>query len=181
MYALKEVGRRLASPTEQDMRALKHLLRYIRGTLDVVLTHRLDPSADAEVLEVQSDSDWGACRETRRSTSCGVIRWCGVVLSTYSRTQNVVTTSSAESEYLGGCAAVADGLFIRELLKFAGFSTTVELHLDASSAISIASRRGLGKVRHLDIKHLWLQQMVATKKVRLKKAHGLHHAPDAGT
>eukprot|EP00972_Heterocapsa_arctica_P113082 16435214-Heterocapsa_arctica.AAC.1 len=36
-YSIKELARRIASPTEEDMRAMKHLLKYIEGTQDEVL------------------------------------------------------------------------------------------------------------------------------------------------
>eukprot|EP00971_Amphidinium_carterae_P046568 917424-Amphidinium_carterae.2 len=41
--------------------------------------------------------------------------------------QSVIATSSPEAEYLGACAAVADGLYVQEILKFFGFPTTVRL------------------------------------------------------
>eukprot|EP00971_Amphidinium_carterae_P345652 6486729-Amphidinium_carterae.3 len=53
--------------------------------------------------------------------------------------------------------------------------------MDASSAISIASRAGLGQTRHIQVRHLWLQQVVSQKLVRLVKVAGATHPPDVGT
>ena len=45
----------------------------------------------------------------------------------------------------------------------------------------MASRRGVGRVRHLDLKWLWFQQLVFLKKVRLVKVSGQDHVADVGT
>ena len=43
---------------------------------------------------------------------------------------------------------------------------------DSSAAIGICQRQGLGKVGHLDIQTLWIQQAVRADRVYLKKVHG---------
>ena len=40
---------------------------------------------------------------------------------------------------------------------------------DASVAKSIASRRGAGKIRHIEVNQLWLQQRVANGDVLIEK------------
>ncbi len=37
---------------------------------------------------------------------------------------------------------------------------SIGLHTDSSSAKSFASRRGTGKIRHISVKELWLQEVV---------------------
>jgi hypothetical protein len=179
MYPLKELGRRLSSPREADMKCLKHLLRYIRGTVDIALVHKSE--RDFKRLRGSTDTDWAGCRETRKSTCCGIIRWCGVIITCYARTESVLAQSSPEAEYLGAVVLAAEMLYIAELIRFMGFKTQIEIECDASSAIAMASRRGLGRVRHMELKWLWLQQLVSTKKVRIVKVPGTENAPDIGT
>ena len=40
---------------------------------------------------------------------------------------------------------------------------------DASAAIAIASRRGLGQVRHIEVCQLWLQEKVRSGEVKVVK------------
>ena len=75
-FATKERARVLASPTNADMTALRHLVRYYRTTSDLELriqpkTRTRVPEGEPEFLSVEaySDSDWVGCRDTRRSTS----------------------------------------------------------------------------------------------------------------
>ena len=42
-------------------------------------------------------------------------------------------------------------------------------NVDASAAIGVAQRVGLGKLRHLDVQSLWLQQSVKRKQLGLSK------------
>eukprot|EP00971_Amphidinium_carterae_P092720 1836176-Amphidinium_carterae.1 len=98
-----------------------------------------------------------------------MIWWSGVLISSYARTQSTIATSSAESEYYGACAVASEAIHVKELLKFIGEDAQIHLELDASTAtaISMGSRVGLGKARHVAMKHLWLQQLVADKTIRL--------------
>ena len=56
----------------------------------------------------------------------------------------------------------------------------LDLHLktDASAAKGIANRKGLGKVRHLEVHLLWIQQHVRTKAFKLSKVPGKENPAD---
>eukprot|EP00971_Amphidinium_carterae_P253781 5037932-Amphidinium_carterae.2 len=71
--------------------------------------------------------------------------------------------------------------YVKELLKFIGEETHIHLELDASFAISMGSRIGLGKARHVAVRYLWLQQLVAERTIKLVKVKGTQHPPDVGT
>eukprot|EP00971_Amphidinium_carterae_P124556 2467393-Amphidinium_carterae.1 len=47
--------------------------------------------------------------------------------------------------------------------------------MDASSALAIASRAGLGKIRYMEVKFLWLQQLIASRRVVAVKVPGKSH------
>jgi hypothetical protein len=52
------------------------------------------------------------------------------------------------------------------------------LHTDSSTAKSFASRRGLGKARHVQTRSLWLQQAVAERRVLVRKVAGTVNPAD---
>ena len=133
-----------------EFEGLKHTLRYLVGTKDLAMVHKTD--GETRFLNGSSDTDWAGCAKTRKTTCCGVVRWCGVILLSFARTESVLAQSSPEAEYLGVVMLASEMLFLHELLKSLGFDTHMRIHADASSAIAIASRRGLGKVLHLEVK-----------------------------
>ena len=98
-----------------------------------------------------------------------------------SKTQSTVSLSSGEAELHGICAGTAIGLGLKSLAKDLGFSYEVRVHSDATAAIGIARRRGLGKIRHLDCSDLWIQEKVRTKAISLHKVAGSENPADAFT
>ena len=70
---------------------------------------------------------------------------------------------------------------LRSLFKDLGEKVNLRLHSDASAAIGIARRRGMGKLRHLDCEDLWIQQRLRTKDLELVKVLGTSNPADALT
>eukprot|EP00972_Heterocapsa_arctica_P071922 10623700-Heterocapsa_arctica.AAC.1 len=71
---------------------MKRVLRYIRGTIDLVFHLEIDKDATEDIL-VTTDASW-ANDEKCRSTSGGVVRVQGFVVQHWSRTQPTVAQSS---------------------------------------------------------------------------------------
>ena len=52
---------------------------------------------------------------------------------------------------------------------------------DSSAAKGMASRKGLGKVRHVEVNQLWVQEKVGSGEVELRKVDGQSNLADALT
>jgi hypothetical protein len=66
-YAVQQLCLHMHDPREPHLTAVKRLLRYLWGTVNYgLLLHRRSSSTD---LVVYTDTDWGGCPDTRRSTS----------------------------------------------------------------------------------------------------------------
>eukprot|EP00971_Amphidinium_carterae_P124904 2474322-Amphidinium_carterae.1 len=79
-FAVKELSRALQQPDNEDLKNLKQLLRYIKGTLHyrVHLAPKVEHNDQHEIkvdIELFADSDWAGCNTTRKSTS-GTITTC---------------------------------------------------------------------------------------------------------
>ena len=57
----------------------------------------------------------------------------------------------------------------------------MEIGTDSSAAKSFLCRRGLGKMRHVEIRNLWLQKEVADGKVVVSKIPGKENPADLMT
>ena len=105
-------------------------------------------------------------------------------IKTWSSSQGAVALSSAEAEFYGMVEAVtrAKGLgSLAQDLGFSNISSVVQLGTDRSAAKSFVCRRGLGKMRHLDIRDLWLQKEVADGKLEVSKVPGTENPADLMT
>ena len=93
-------------------------------------------------------------------------------LKNWSSTQAIIALSSGEAEYYGVVKASSIGLGIQSMFNDMGYNMELEIHTDAEAAKGIAARRGLGKVRHLAVHYLWVQERVAAGDLALRKVLG---------
>ena len=89
--------------------------------------------------------------------------------------------SSGEAEYYGMVRGASIALGIRSLMEDMGVKTRVRIMTDSSAALGISKRRGLGKVRHLELNQLWLQDKVSTGDIDIRKVKGTENMADALT
>ena len=86
--------------------------------------------------------------------------------------------SSAESEYYAIVTGAAEGLAVQAIASEMGWPMKVRIHTDSSAAKAVASRRGLGKLRHIELKYLWVQELVQQQRITLKKIQGIRNPAD---
>ncbi len=104
-----------------------------------------------------------------------------MVLATWSRTQSVVAQSSCEAELLALNAGAIEGKLVISILTEMRRKPRLVLRTDSTSAASSTKRRGLGRMRHLDIRELWLQDEVRSGKLTIDRVPGLHNSADVLT
>ena len=104
-------------------------------------------------------------------------------IKTWSSTQGAVALSSAEAEFYAMIEAVIRGKGILNIMKEIGFVITerIQLFTDSSAAKSFVSRTGLGRMKHLEIRDLWLQREVGLGRVLVNKVDGTRNPADLMT
>jgi hypothetical protein len=179
-FAVKELSRRMSSPTSGDWIALKRLGRYLLGCPRMVTY--LPYQGKATNVTVAVDSDWAGCARTRRSTSGGLIKLGRHTVKTWSSTQATVALSSGEAEYASAVKGCSQALGFKALMEDLGvYDLNLTCMCDSSAAIGIASRTGIGKIRHLAVHLLWLQDKVRNKEIVLQKVDGSKNPADLFT
>ena len=103
------------------------------------------------------------------------------VLKTWSSTQATVALSSAEAELIAAVRGAAEGLAMRSIAGDVGLRCGLRLSLDSSAALGIVKRTGVGKVRHLDTRLLWIQEHVRDGAVEVINVKGEDNAADLMT
>ena len=92
-------------------------------------------------------------------------------IKTWSAAQGPFALSSGEAELFS----------LAKELGFEKLETVVELGTDSSAAKSFVMRRGLGRMRHLEIRDLWLQREVREGRVKVVKVPGAENPADLMT
>ena len=94
------------------------------------------------------------------------------MLKSWSSTQAMVSLSSGEAEFYGVTKAAGIGLGYQALLEDLGITFGIRVWTDSSATIGICGRQGLGKLRHIDTRRLWLQQRLREGGIELRKIRG---------
>ena len=90
----------------------------------------------------------------------------------YSVKRSSLDLSSWESELHGISKGVSTGLGMQSIARDLQFEISDRIHSNACAAIGIARRRGLGKIRHLDVENLWVRQKIRDCGVDRVKVSG---------
>ena len=153
----------MRSPGKADLEALRRLGRYLLDSPWVVYDFQWGSVGDQ--LVVYADTDFAGCRAARRSTSGGCALWGGKLVKHWSTTQKAITLSSGEAELGGVVKAASEALGLQSVAEDLGVT-------DSSAAVGICRRAGIGRVRHLAVGQLWIQELVRDEVVDLFKVNG---------
>ena len=101
------------NPRHAHLIDAKHVLRYLKGTIDYVLRYDVYQKVNLQGYVV---SDWAGSALDRKSTSgCCFSMGLGVI-SWFSRKQSCVALSTVEAEYVATCSASCEAVWLRKLL-----------------------------------------------------------------
>ena len=179
-YAVKELSHGLSSPTEADMRRLKRFARWLRGQSGLGIWFPREGRPDK--LFSDTDSDWAGDKVQRKSTSCHYIHIGNCLLTDSSKQQTVIAQSSGEAEIYSAASGVSTTMLLKTVLEFMGFPVGKPiLRVDSKAAKSMAQRYGVGLVRHLEVKILWIQQLCKDHRLSIHKIDGSVNIADLGT
>ena len=187
-FAVKELCRNMSCPTSDDWNKLKRLGRYLMGRERMIIMFNYQ-SWDGRVV-IWTDSDWAGDKFNRKSTSGGVIMLGSHTIKSWASTQSVVALSSGEAEYYAIVNGSSKGMGVRSMLndwdvqcslntKYS--SEEITINTDSSAAKGICQRRGLGKVRHIEVNELWVQDHVLKGSIKVYKVPGTENSSDALT
>ena len=102
-------------------------------------------------------------------------------IKAWSSNQAVIALSSGEAEFYGIVKGASNALGITGVLRDLGVNLDVAVSTDSSAAKGIANRRGLGKVRHIELSELWVQDQIARGRITVYKIDGSENSSDSLT
>ena len=175
-YATKEAARSMSKPLQSAYGGVTRIGKYLVGRPRMIMHFKWQ--AMPALITTYTDSDWAGCEKTAKSTSGGIICIGGHMIKSYSRQQKTVALSSAEAELHAMVAASAETLGVIGLCGDMGITIGGEVYADSSAALGITQRTGNGKVRHLRVQSLWVQEVRCTGRLGYKKVLGTLNPAD---
>jgi hypothetical protein len=150
----------MANPSEEHMRLVKRVYRYVQRTSNMGLV--LGGDNELELIGY-SDADWGSTDPSRRSTSGYVFLLGHGVVSWSSKRQASVAVSTTEAEYMALSYAVREAVWLRRLLaELVGEATNpTTINADNESCIKLVRNPQF----HARTKHIELHYHFSREKV----------------
>ena len=188
--ALGACARFCAAPGEEHWKALKWILRYLKGTKDLCLRYGAPvPDMPYGALHGNVDSSWGDDLDDRKSTTGYNFISYGGPIVWRSQKQKSVALSSCESEFIAANEAGREAIWLKRLYEqdFGYSDLSVATYGDLSDeefrgarpltifednagciALSrnpVAHRRS----KHIEIRYHWLRDKVRAGELVLRK------------
>ena len=162
-YSVNKLSQYMHCPLNEHWKALKRVLRYLKGTI----THGLDFTRSKSLnLTAYSDSDWATDVDDRRSTS-GFCIFLGNNLVTWSsKKQPTLSRSSTEAEYRSLASATAEILWLNSLLQELRIqqSRTPIIWCDNLSTVSLSANPVLhSRTKHIELDLFFVREKVVNK------------------
>ena len=102
-------------------------------------------------------------------------------LRAWASTQATVALSSAEAELVALVRASTEALGFAQMCAEYRVEVQVQVFADATAALAVATRRGCGRMRHLRLGDLWIQEKAQTGEVAYYKVAGERNPADLMT
>ena len=188
----------MSCPTKMAKAGVRHVILYLAGTRSYAILlpyhvtgYKLDmvygrdgPEDRHEKVEIFTDSDWAGDQSsstTRRRHSVSSAM-NGRPVSSWSRSQKSIALSSCESEYMAAIGGAAEGIYVGRLWSFlVSKEVLVSVITDSSSCRAFSQRQGVGRLKHIDTKYLWLQQSIKENVLDMETLSTLLNLADMGT
>ena len=177
-FPVKDLSKKLHNPNKQDQSRVTHVLKYLSGTIDRKIT--ILPSQDSVFKIIcMTDADLGNCEISRKSTSGGHIAINNSLIHSWSKQQQTVALSSAESEFIAMAAATSEVLYVKSFFEELHLPIEVPVILTASkSDKDMLEKRTHGRVKHVDRKICFIKDIFEKGLIRYKHIPGGENVAD---
>jgi hypothetical protein len=170
-YALQQLSQFLHNPGPLHWKAVKRVLRYLRGTMSHGIRLGGSDYVNKPFLSAFVDANYAMCPDTRRCVSGYIVLFFGSLVSWLAKKQNLVTLSTTEAEFVALALCIQECLYIRqlagELLQTSDQPTVV--YEDNQSTIKIAENaEHHGRSKHIDVRYMFVRDLVEANQFILK-------------
>jgi len=168
-YAVGMVSRYQSNPSMEHWKAVKRIMRYLRGTSNYMLCYQ---ASDLRLIGY-SDADWAGDIDERKSTSGYAFLLANGAISWSSKKQTCIALSTMEAEYVACSAAVQEAVWLRRFLQHTGLVETsdepVVVYCDSMAALCyVKDPKYHGKTKHIQVRYHFVKDIIARKEVVLR-------------
>lgn len=178
-FAVNFDSRFMENPNELHVKAVKSIIKYLKGTLNCGLVYYSNTTFD---VQCYSDADYAGCLDTRKSTTGYCITMGGSILNWCSEKQSSVSLSTTESEYMAASLTVRELIWMKRLLTQLIGHFTPTLMVDNTSASKVIRNPEQHKrTKHIDVRYHFIREKFQMKVFNLKEVNSHDQLADIFT
>lgn len=177
-YCVGVVSRYMELPKESHLKAVKDILRYIKGTTNYGLVYM--KGGDGELIGFSYSSHGMELDDQKGTTGTGFYL-LGNPITCSSQNQQTVALSSCEAKFKAATSVACQTLWLRSLLRdLTGWKIgVVKLYVDNKSAIAFMQNPVFhGRRKHIDTKYHFICGCIERKKVEVNHISGEEQRAD---
>ena len=165
-FAVNQAFRSMHSPQSADWIRLKHLLRYLKGTVTHGLYYN---SKSSSSLTAFSDADWAGDSNDRWSTNGFLVYFDNNLVSWSSKKQPTVARSCTEAEYKAIANATSEIMWIVSLFReLQMISSPPTLWCDNIGATYLSANPVFhARMKHIEVDFHFVRELVAARRLRV--------------
>ncbi len=129
------------------------------------------------LITAYSDASWCSAAGYR-STSGACVAVDGLLVNTLARTQAVTALSTAEAELIALVAGSQEVVLLKNVLQELGMKPVAVVRSDSSAALAITQKKGPGRIKHVALRALKVQEWMREKIVRYEFVQGVENWAD---
>jgi len=183
-YATTALGRYAAKPSVSHWEAVKHLLRYLRGTSYYKLTiYDPDRSPESSIL-CYADADLGGEIDTSKSTSGIVVYALGILIIWKSKKQTVVAQSTMQAEMIATAYGKVQVNWLQDVISEIGLGTGIikQILNDRLNCVTTLNSGNFQSENwHLRLRFHSIHEAIAKKDLEIRHIPGTEMQADALT
>ena len=168
VYCCQSLSRFASKPRWKHWKALKRLLRYLRGTTNMALEFK--KGAQDMQLIGYSDADWAGDHATRKSTTGYCFSLGGSLISWKTSAQGCVALSTAEAELVALTKTTQHALWLQRLATDLGFNVApIAIYEDNQATIAIVKSdpKFNDRTKHIDIKYFFVRDKIGSGDIEV--------------
>ena len=155
---------------QKVMEAIGQNCEVHRGSRD--LATFMSRAGKPHIIEAFLDEDWAFDNLDKKSASGGYLMVGGCRLHSRSKT-------TGESEIMSMSEVLKEAKLVKYNLEFCGkWLLPIVLHTDADVARAFCHKRGVGRMKHLNVRHCWLQEELEKGNFKVKRVDRKFNASD---